>query len=205
MRTCTQCNKTKDDWLFHNCKSKPGGKFSACADCRNARTREHRAKYRSTGPRHIDIWQIVEDGEKTCKWCLNVLPVESFSISRETRTGLQSHCKKCANDRTMEHLTDPAKRARKNKLARAASKRRRAKNQMVDGVPTGMVLTAPLAERCQKRLSKNFTWDTLAAKLGVRALTLQRLVGLRGYTDAPNAPKALFVDEEIAKKIMRAL
>lgn len=40
MKTCTKCKETKPLSEFHNCKSKPGGKFSACKVCRNAASRE---------------------------------------------------------------------------------------------------------------------------------------------------------------------
>lgn len=36
MKTCTRCAITKPLSEFHNCQSKPGGKFSACKSCRNA-------------------------------------------------------------------------------------------------------------------------------------------------------------------------
>lgn len=37
MKTCTRCSETKPLTEFHNCKTKPGGKFQACKVCRNAR------------------------------------------------------------------------------------------------------------------------------------------------------------------------
>lgn len=40
MKTCTRCNETKPLDDFHNCQSKPGGKFSACKSCRNQANRK---------------------------------------------------------------------------------------------------------------------------------------------------------------------
>lgn len=36
MKVCTKCKMQKPLSDFHNCASKPGGKFSACKQCRNA-------------------------------------------------------------------------------------------------------------------------------------------------------------------------
>lgn len=40
MKSCTKCKKPKPLNEFHNCASKPDGKFSACKDCRNKSNRE---------------------------------------------------------------------------------------------------------------------------------------------------------------------
>lgn len=40
MKVCTKCNYQKPLQEFHNCKSKPGGKMSACKSCRNSYNRE---------------------------------------------------------------------------------------------------------------------------------------------------------------------
>lgn len=44
MKQCARCKETKPLDLFHNCSSKPGGKFSACKDCRNTANKAYAAK-----------------------------------------------------------------------------------------------------------------------------------------------------------------
>lgn len=46
MKVCTKCKIQKPLSDFHNCASKPGGKFSACKQCRNA---YNKAKAEETG------------------------------------------------------------------------------------------------------------------------------------------------------------
>lgn len=63
MKTCTKCHKEKPLTEFHNCKSKPGGKFSACKVCRNAANRAKSEEigydvlYRRNKERDIDAWR----------------------------------------------------------------------------------------------------------------------------------------------------
>lgn len=43
MKTCTKCGAQKPLSEFHNCQSKPDGKFAACKQCRNAASRAARS------------------------------------------------------------------------------------------------------------------------------------------------------------------
>lgn len=63
MKTCTKCDQEKPLTEFHNCKSKPGGKFSACKECRNAANRARSEEigydvlYRRNKERDVDLWR----------------------------------------------------------------------------------------------------------------------------------------------------
>lgn len=52
MKVCTKCKIEKPLSEFHNCKSKPDGKFSACKECRNS---YNKAKAKEIG--HAELYR----------------------------------------------------------------------------------------------------------------------------------------------------
>lgn len=56
MKVCTRCKAEKPLSEFHNCASKPGGKFSSCKQCRNA---YNKAKAAEVG--HAELYRRAVD------------------------------------------------------------------------------------------------------------------------------------------------
>jgi len=72
-------------------------------------------------------------GEKFCPCCCDVLPMNSFRCYTDHKSGkarLESRCRKCSNKRNSErrklrYRTDPAYKAKRDAITKAAAKRRK--------------------------------------------------------------------------------
>jgi len=121
-RVCSSCSKKKELKEFVG-----GG--TTCRDCRNAKTREHNARYASLSADQRNVPQA-----KVCCVCKKKRRITAFGRNRSTPDGYQYRCKPCAVVQvSSSYQRHPAARKARNEkyyrgpLKAAKNRRRRAR------------------------------------------------------------------------------
>ena len=87
-RKCSLCGQVKGLEEFYLKSGGPGGRESACRDCKRLYTRtRYRTRYRRR--------PVLPEGHKLCRACNRVLPLSDFQKNAGRRDGVQVYCLGC--------------------------------------------------------------------------------------------------------------
>ena len=97
-KRCPECREIKDIECFKVSKSRKSGRAIYCIECKLKKDRNYRIS-KGIVPR-VEI--EVEEGKKRCPRCKEIKAVEYFNRSKGTKSGYDSWCRKCLNERYHE-------------------------------------------------------------------------------------------------------
>ena len=94
-KLCPKCQTPKPTSDFDRRRNNPDGLTSWCRSCLVARNDERRAAVDAGRPVRLSNATVTE---KTCSKCRTTRPSGEFSKNRQSRDGLNRHCKRCTRE-----------------------------------------------------------------------------------------------------------
>lgn len=199
-KTCGRCRRVLPTTSFGVRRASADGLQSYCRECMAEWAREHR-------PRKLKDPPPVGPGQKWCRTCEEIKPVEAFARNRTAVDGLQSLCRECAaaayrsRQQSLGKTVRPADVADGHKFCRSCgevkpasqwSRRRGSK----DG----------LQSRCKACASRFDRRDHLLRSYGMTVADVERLLAAQdgGCLICRSAPAA-HVDHDHASGDVRGL